>query len=151
MRFLRQCVIPILVIVALLLPLLVYAAGTYYATNDPTASPSGKGTSWLNARYAKTDKKIIKACKSFGQDLSPGDEAVMEWFDINNSEICYYDIRVDLNAKVNCTAGGCEYTQDPPRTGVDLPPPLVIGGLFGLGALLLAAAWWLRRRGLRSA
>jgi hypothetical protein len=39
----------------------------------------------------------------------------------------------------------------PPRTGIDLPAPVIIGGLVVLGAGLLAAAVLVRRRTMRTA
>jgi hypothetical protein len=49
--------------------------------------------------------------------------------------------------------GGCEVVGElteglPPGTGIDLPAPVIIGGLAALGAVLLAAGMLLRRRTL---
>lgn len=48
-------------------------------------------------------------------------------------------------------AGACKMVEDwtdglPPRTGIDLPAPVIVGGLAALGAGLLAAGMVLRRR-----
>lgn len=45
---------------------------------------------------------------------------------------------------------GC-YDCLPPGTGIDLPAPLIIGGLAAIGVALLAAALVIRRRALRTA
>lgn len=45
---------------------------------------------------------------------------------------------------------GC-YNCLPPGTGIDLPAPFIVGALAALGILLLAAAWVLRRRSLKTA
>jgi hypothetical protein len=39
----------------------------------------------------------------------------------------------------------------PPGTGIDLPAPVILGGLVAIGAVLLAAGLLVRRRTLRVA
>jgi hypothetical protein len=53
-------------------------------------------------------------------------------------------------------AGGCTMTQDwteglPPGTGIDLPAPVIIGGLAVLGLALVGVGMVVRRRTLRTA
>jgi hypothetical protein len=53
-------------------------------------------------------------------------------------------------------AGGCQLTQDwttglPPGTGIDLPAPVIIGGLAVLGLALVGVGMVVRRRTLRTA
>ncbi len=52
--------------------------------------------------------------------------------------------------------GGCEMTQDwttglPPGTGIDLPVPVIIGGLVVLGLALVTVGMVMRRRRVRLA
>jgi hypothetical protein len=47
--------------------------------------------------------------------------------------------------------GGCKMVEDwseglPPGTGIDLPAPLIVGGLAALGAICLGAGLVIRRR-----
>jgi hypothetical protein len=92
----------------------------------------------------------------------------VEWTDPDQTEIVYemccdcatsaagiwkYRIRLlyeDGSCPIDPDNDGC-YEGLPPGTGIDLPAPLIIGGLAVLGAGLLAAGLMVRRRTLRVA
>lgn len=145
MRSSRRTLILICVLAALLLPAVAYAAGPFYTTTDSKASATGDG-SVGDPRKATTLGELDAACKAFANDLGSDETATVYWYDVDNNGYCRFKLKKDGS----CIPDGC-FAGEPPGTGVDVPPPLIVGGLIALGIVLLSAAWLLRRRGLRPA
>jgi MYXO-CTERM domain-containing protein len=128
----------------LILPTVAYAAGPFYTTTDPNASLTASGLTPGDPRRAATTQELAAACQAFGAQLGSGEAAIVYWYEVYGGSFCQFSLTTDGI----CTPGGC-FNGRPPGTGVDLPPPLIIGGLIALGLLLLGTAWLLRRRTLR--
>jgi hypothetical protein len=118
---------------------------------------------WLNEAVAAGNlsradaDRILTEVQSLGEDicLEPFTDTVLVY------EMCcdcatysdgmwYHNVR-ELDALGNCPIVEECVESLPPGTGIDLPAPVIIGGLAAIGAVLLAAGLLVRRRTLRVA
>lgn len=135
--FLRISII-VFVLAALLLPAVAFAdGGSYYTSTD--GRTGGAGTP-VDPEKAATIGEVFAICQSHH-----GVSDVIYWYNANYNYYCEF-----VPAPNDCVARNCPGGQ-PPGTGVDLPYPLIIGSLIGLGVLLLGVAWFLRQRRFRPA
>ena len=134
-------VVAILVIlIAILIPGAVYAAGTFYCSTSVTTGGTGTLTDpWACSDDAQLDTVINdQVCDIYnGGDLYqifPGSYRyhVVTWYGIG-------DCRVTATY---------DYAGYPPSTGVDLATPYVVGAVALVGAGLVAAGIVIRRRKL---
>jgi hypothetical protein len=140
MRSLRVSLI-ISVLAILLLPVVVLAAGPFYTSTTGKASGSGSA---VDPRRAENATELDSACQDFGKKVDAGATATVYWVLKTGNSINYFKYSVDSSGK--CTPVGALNSGAPPGFGVDLTPPIIVGGLIALGVLLLAVALLLRRR-----
>jgi hypothetical protein len=144
MRFsLRVLILASLLI--LLVPAVVYAAQPdryYTATNG---SDNNEGYTRGTARRAPNRAHVqSQECPYFAANNVIGSNgARVYWYQANRNRYWWWYLEADGT----CTPGNSRAIPGrPPRTGVDLPPPVIIGGLLTLGLVLVGMAWLLRRR-----
>jgi hypothetical protein len=180
MRSTLRIAIPVVVMVALLLPLTAFASGGP-CPDDPVGSKNC---------YDQTPPWFVVINRSVEEFDRPGtgcqpiilkhpeykDCTAAEQIDIE-AEVCQYlpaaagDTLYTLCCDHDTNPGGCwsyrTYTLDgaggctldgaawlaglPPGTGIDLPAPVIIGGLVLLAAILVMAGVMVRRRALQAA
>jgi hypothetical protein len=137
MRSFPRILILVSLLTAVLLPAVAYAAGPFYtSTNGRTGGAGTPG----DPEKAATIGEVLAICQKHY-----GVSDIIYWYNANYDYYCEF-----VPAPNDCVAKNCPGGQ-PPGTGVDLPYPLVIGGLIGLGVLLLGAGWFLRQRRFRPA
>lgn len=134
------------VLVALLLPAVAYAAGgPFYTTSDPNADTNGNGISLATIRGVDEDMgKLQEACKYFYTNQGGTAGSWVYWHDTNAKQWYRFKMKSD---------GSCSPSNQPtapPKDGVPVTPPFIVGSLLTLGFLLIGSAWLLRRRSLRS-
>jgi hypothetical protein len=138
---------------ALLLPAVAFAdGGPFYTTSDPDleeTNADASGTSLSTARWVDEDMGMLQeACKYFREDQGGTAGAWVYWY--SHSEDRWYRFKLKDDGSCHPRSEPTE----PPEDGVSVTPPLIVGGLFALGFLLLGAGWLLRQRlrtGARSA
>jgi hypothetical protein len=136
-------------LVTLLLSPAVYADDPetlFYASN--TGSASGTGATGADARRARTAPELAAACEYFAGQWTPAageDYATVFWVLFTNSGAGYFKYRLDREG-VCSPADNNFYDGIPPKWGVTVTPPVLIGGLVALGVVLLIGAWLLSRR-----
>ncbi len=114
------------------------------------------------------DDACLLAEADVEQNVCPALAVEVDWQDNGQTEIVYqmccdcleseegnwkYRVRLlhqDGTCPIDPDNPGC-YEGLPPGTGIDLPTPIIIGGLFLIGAALLAAGLVVRRRSLQVA
>jgi len=129
------------ILVALLIPMAVSAAGVFYCSE--AKSSGGNGTynnPWACRTQAQLDNIIYdRICAVYnGGHL----------YQIRLGGYTYYRIEwVYSGSQRTCTITyRANYSGYPPNTGVDLPAPFIISSAVGVGILLLVAGLALRRR-----
>lgn len=144
MRSWRILVLALILVLAV--PVLALAAGPFYVSTAASADPEGSGLSPANARRATNLAEWEEAIADFAESLDEGQTATVYWWTASVNQYCVWTLSADGTAQ----PGRCLYGS-PPETGVDLTPPLVVGGLLALAAALFGAAWFLLRRQRRMA
>lgn len=124
-------------VLALVLPFSVQAAGVYYC-GVYTNITAGNGTyanPWACPDQASLNRIIYDViCPAGGGWL----------YQIQNGAYVYYRIEWVRN---QCSITFQQrYNGYPPNTGPTLPMPLLVGGVAGAGALLIVGGVFLRRR-----
>ncbi len=114
------------------------------------------------------DDACLIAETDIEQNVCPALAAEVDWVDGGQTEIVYqmccdcleseedswkYRVRLlhqDGTCPIDPDNPGC-YEGRPPGTGIDLPTPIIIGGFFLIGAVLLATGLVVRHRSLQVA
>lgn len=131
------------VLVALLIPMTVHAAGTFYCS--ALLSSGGNGTwasPWACSSEAQLNTVIYDyICARYGGG---------HLYRIFAGSYVYY--RIDwVPGTQTCTIGyTAEFPGYPPNTGPDLPLPLILAAGGAAGAVLLVAGLTLRRKARES-
>ena len=126
------------ILIAILIPVTVSAAGVFYCSTSITVGGTGSYTDpWACSDDAQLDTVINDyICDTHGggylYQIFPDSYRyhVITWYS-------------DVDCRVTATT---DYAGYPPSTGVDLPIPLVVGGIAVLGAGLGTAGILLRRK-----
>lgn len=131
----------LVLLLALALPVAVSAAGTFYCST--LIASGGNGTyayPWACSTNEQFNYVVYdRICNVYGgghlYQIYSGYYMYyrIEWLYTNNQRTCTITYRA-------------EYPGYPPNTGVDLPMPLIIGGVAGLAVVLLLAGVYLRRK-----
>ena len=138
----RSIVLLATVLLALAIPLTVYAAGYYYCTTLPTAG-GGNGTyayPWACSTNEQLNHIIYDLICSYGGGVL---------YQIHADSYVYYQIAWVGNNVCQITFQA-RYPGYPPRTGVEFPMPLIVGVAVGMAILLVVVGLLLRRRSLAS-
>jgi LPXTG-motif cell wall-anchored protein len=125
----------LLVLLALLIPTVVYAQyGVYYcAYNAPGPGNGSYASPWRCSNASEVNTAVTYVCRAGGGTL----------YEIVSNG--YYIHTINANCAIISTTF---YPGYPPSTGVEFPALLVVGGAVALGLVLLAAGFLLRRRSL---
>jgi len=126
------------VLIALLIPVTVNAAGVFYCT--ALSSQGGNGSfafPWGCATNSELNHIIYNIiCLQYnGGHL---------YRIFSNSYVHYNIVWGGVDAR--CTVTSTEYPGYPPNTGPDLPLPLILGSVAIAGVVLVGAGLTLRRR-----
>ena len=130
----------LVMLVTLLIPITVQAAGTFYCST--LRSTGGDGTysnPWACSTNAQFNNVVDTICNRYdGGHL----------YRIYSDHYVYYRIEwVTQNNENYCTITyQNEYPGYPPDTGPDIPMPLILSAVAGVGAILLVGGLMLRRK-----
>jgi hypothetical protein len=126
-------------------------------------NPDCKGWASTNAECTAAQADVTsRICGPMGElqgdpaslPTSPNDTATLYEMYCDDGNWIYYERALTAN----CAAGTCYWDCGrptgphdylPPRTGIDLPAPVIVGGLAAIGVGLLTAGVLVRRRTLR--
>jgi hypothetical protein len=128
------------ILIAVLIPLSVSAAGTFYCSSSVTIGGSGTLVDpWACSDATQLDSVINdQICAIYnGGDL----------YQIFPSSYRYHVVTYysSLDCRVTATY---DYAGYPPSTGVEVPTPYIVGGVALVGVGLVAAGLMIRRRKL---
>ncbi len=127
------------VLITLLVPMSVMAAGTFYCS--ALISSGGNGT-WHNPWACSTDAQLDTVIFDYiCQDYGGG-----HLYRIFSGSYVYYRIEWVPGAQGCRITYTAEYPGYPPNTGPDLPLPLILAGVGAVGAVLLLGGLTLRRK-----
>ena len=133
-----RLLIIVVVLIALIIPVAVSAAGTFYCSANVTSG--GTGTYW-DPWACSTDAQL---------DTIIDDVICDQYYGGYLYQIFSTSYRYRVITWYSATDCRVTYTADysgyPPYTGVEVPVPLIIGGAAVVGALMLLAGIMLRRR-----
>ncbi len=137
----RSIVLLVVLVLALAIPVTVYAAGYYYCTTLLT-SPGGNGTfnyPWGCSTNDQLNHVIYDLICSYGGGVL---------YQIYSDSYVYYQIAwVGNVCQITFQA---RYPGYPPNTGVEFPLPLVVGVAIGAAILLVVVGLLFRRRSMAS-
>jgi hypothetical protein len=125
------------VLIALLIPTTVLAAGTFYCS--ALISSGGSGT-YANPWACSSDAQLNTIIYDYICNRYNGGYLYRIF---SGSYVLY---RIDYAASAQCTVTGTEYPGYPPDTGPELPISLVLASAGAVGAILLVAGLTLRRK-----
>jgi len=131
------------ILIALVIPLSASAAGTFYCSTSVTIGGSGTLTDpWACSDDTQLDSVINdQICDIYnGGDL----------YQIFPSSYRYHVVTYYSSVDCRVTAT-YDYAGYPPSTGVEVPTPIIVGGVALVGAGLVAAGLLIRRRKLAQA
>jgi len=135
----RTIVLLATLVLALAIPVTVYAAGYYYCSTLPLG-PGGNGSysyPWACSTDAELNHIIYDLICSYGGGVL---------YRIYSDSYVYYQIAwVGDVCQVTFEA---RYPGYPPNTGVEFPMPLIIGVAIGVAILLVVVGLLFRRRSL---
>jgi LPXTG-motif cell wall-anchored protein len=123
-------------LIAVLIPAAVSAAGVFYC--DADRETGGAGT-WANPWACATDQQTDDIVNTICLDYYGG-----HLYRIFDTYYVYYRI-VYPGVQERCNVTSTRYPGYPPNTGVELPMPLMLGGGAAIGLLLVGAGVFLRR------
>ena len=127
------------VLIALLIPMSVHAAGTFYCS--ALLSSGGSGT-WSDPWACSSDAQLNTViydyiCAGFGGG---------HLYRIFAGYYVYYLIEWVPERQTCAVTYTAEYPGYPPNTGPDLPLPLILAAAGAVGVILLIAGVTLRRK-----
>ena len=124
-------------LVALLIPATVSAAGSFYCS--ALKASGGVGT-WSNPWACSTDAQLDDVVDTICNVYGGG-----HLYRIHSNYYVYY--RIDYYGYNECIIGyQATYSGYPPDTGPDIPLPILITGGVGLGAILVVAGLLIRKK-----
>lgn len=131
------------ILIAVIIPLSVSAAGTFYCSTSVTTGGSGTlADPWACSDDTQLDEVVNdQICAIYnGGDL----------YQIFPSSYRY--LVVTYYSSVDCRVTATyDYAGYPPSTGVDIPTPYLVGGAALVGVGLVAVGFYFRRRKLAQA
>jgi len=133
----KSIVLLAILVLALAIPVTVYAAGYFYCTTLPTG-PGGNGSynyPWACSTNEQLNHVIYDLICSYGGGVL---------YRIFSDSYVRYQIAWIGN--VCQVTSEVRYPGYPPSTGVDFPMPLVIGVAVGVAILLVVVGLLFRRR-----
>ena len=124
-------------LVALLIPATVSAAGSFYCSALKASGGAGTWSNpWACNSQAQLDDVVDTIC-----DVYAGGHL----YRIHSDHYVYY--RIDYFGPYDCAIGyQATYPGYPPDTGPDIPIPILIMGGIAVGALLVVAGLLIRRK-----
>lgn len=129
------------VVLALLIPMTVNAAGTFYCSSLIASGGDGSyAYPWACADQTQLDYIIYDViCNQYSGGVL---------FRILATSYIYYQIEwLVVDGQSVCTiTNSAEFPGYPPDTGVELPAPVIIGGIAALGGALILAGMYIRRK-----
>jgi hypothetical protein len=145
MHSFRRVLLSVFTLAALFLPAVVALAQDtppFFASTTGLEDGDGSADS---IRMAQDAEELAYVCEQeFGPRFNGPGTATVYWIVTAGNNTVYFTYNMDVEG--NCTITGTVRPGLPPELGVELTPPLIIGGLVALGLLLVGVAWLLRRR-----
>ena len=128
-------------LIALLIPATVSAAGSFYCSALKSSGGAGTWSNpWACSNQAQLDDVIDTICDVYGGG---------HLYRIHADHYVYY--RIDYYGPNECAIGyQSTYPGYPPDTGPDIPMPILITGGVAAGALLVVAGLLIRRKASRA-
>jgi len=126
------------ILIAVMIPVAVSAAGVFYCSTSITVGGTGtQGDPWACSDDTQLDTVINdEVC-----DIYSGGTLYQIFPDsYRYHEVTWYS---DTDCRVTSTV---DYVGYPPSTGVDLPTPYIVGAVAVVGAGLLAVGLVIRRK-----
>jgi hypothetical protein len=137
----KSIVLLTIVVLALAIPVTVYAAGYYYCSTQISGT-GGNGTfsfPWACSTTEQLNHVIYDVICSYGGGVL---------YQIYSDSYVYYQIAwVGNQCQITFQA---RYPGYPPNTGVEFPIPLVVGVAIGAAILLVVVGLVFRRRSMAS-
>jgi hypothetical protein len=125
-------------LIAILIPVSVSAAGVFYCSTSITVGGTG---SYADPWACSDDTQLDTVINDYICDTHGGGYLYQIFTDSYRYHVVTWYSAADC--RVTSTT---DYAGYPPSTGVDLPTPMIVGGVAVLGAGLVAAGILLRRK-----
>jgi hypothetical protein len=126
------------VLIAVIIPVAVFAGGTFYCSTSVTAGGSGTlADPWACSDATQLDSVVNdQICDVYNGGYL---------YQIFPSSYRYHVVSYYSSVDCRITAS-YDYAGYPPSTGAEVPTPLIVGGIALLGAGLVAAGYFIVRR-----